>query len=90
MDDLTSDSTPEMKFSTLWDSSSLGDNRTVVNIALNYSRATGNSVYLYWAVTNSQPTNRYVYIIRGEPERAPNTRETRSGVYTFIPSEVRL
>ena len=25
-----------------------------------------------------------VYIIRGEPERAPNTRETGSGVYIFI------
>ena len=25
-----------------------------------------------------------VYLIRGEPERAPNTRETGSGVYIYI------
>ena len=25
-----------------------------------------------------------IYVIRGEPERAPNTRETGSGVYIYI------
>lgn len=59
MDDLTADSLPEMNFTTLWDGSSmLGNHSTVVNIALNYSRSTGNSVYLDWAVT----TNVYVFL----------------------------
>jgi hypothetical protein len=52
MDDLTADSPPETRFRTLWDgSSSLENGWTIVNIALNYSRSTGNSGYLYWAVT---------------------------------------
>ncbi len=51
MDDLIADSPPETRFRTLWDGSSSPGNGTVVNIALNYSRSTGNSGYLYWAVT---------------------------------------
>ena len=52
MDDLTADSLTETRFSVFWtNSTSLG---TVVNIALNYSRSTGNSAYLYWAVTTNE------------------------------------
>ena len=49
MDDLTADSPPGMRFRALWIGSE--NDSTVVNIALNFSRSTGNSGYLYWAVT---------------------------------------
>ena len=33
------------------------------------------------SVSHAQCDNNQQYIIRGEPERAPDTRETGSGVY---------
>lgn len=57
MDDLAAESSPETRFNVTWDGSSSlengGNGWTIVNIALNYSRSTGNSVYLYWAVTTN-------------------------------------
>ena len=43
-------------------------------------------VYMYCCVSMYMFTQSHILysIIRGEPERAPNTRETGSGVYIYI------
>ena len=46
-----------------------------------------NGVPLYVYSTNNMITytsKKTSFVIRGEPERAPNTRETGSGVYIYI------